>query len=65
MTSEYICELVDPRYEMEWVIIEEIVRCRDYMKFYKGDTDYATDDWCQEFNCQIESDGFCAWGEKK
>lgn len=43
----------------------EIVRCSDCAKFYNGDADYGTDDWCQEFSCQIEPTGFCAWAERR
>ena len=43
----------------------EIVRCRDCAKFCNGDADYCTDDWCQEFSCQIEPTGFCSWGERR
>ena len=45
--------------------MRSIVRCRDCVKFCNDDAYYCTDDWCQEFSCQIEPDGFCAWGERK
>ena len=42
----------------------EVVRCRDCEHFIEGDADVCMDDICTEFNCQIEPDGFCAWGER-
>ena len=60
--SEYIMEYLPDTTSIER---EKIVRCRDCVKFCNGDAYYCTDDWCQEFSCQIEPDGFCAWGEHK
>ena len=57
--SEYICELADPRYEMDWTPKEEVVRCRDCKhNAFLG----KEPNWCDAIECFIEPDGFCAWG---
>lgn len=64
--TEYICELDDARYEMDWTPKEEIVRCRDCAKAdWFGAIGYG------EFTCRVHgwtsesNDGFCAWGVKR
>lgn len=45
--------------------LQEIVRCRDCIKFGKyGKT--AKAHWCGYWACyKAKPDGFCAWGERK
>ena len=63
---EYVCELEDARYEMDWMPKEEIVRCRDCI-YYKQDPDPIDPGWPMmcERTCDdmVEPNGFCAWGE--
>lgn len=51
----------------------KVVRCRDCVKRSKepdppvcgpGKVD-SWIDWCIKHNCEVEPDGFCAWGKRK
>lgn len=49
-------------------VLEEIVRCRDCVRFAvdHSDHDYRSGWWCHRWNTDmVEPDGFCAWGERK
>ena len=61
--SEYIYGTDDD--EGHWLTDKEIVRCRDCVWFCAGNEQYAAVDWCKNFGCEIEPDGFCAWGERR
>ena len=47
------------------VIKEEIVRCRDCNWFCEGSEVYVTYDWCRNFDCETNEDGYCAWSERR
>ena len=71
--SEYVCELEDASYEMDWTPKEEVVRCRDCKRFdsktdgcwwfshYEQQGNYS---WA-EVPSDVEPDGFCAWAKRK
>ena len=60
--TEYMCELEDARYEMEWAPKEKIVRCKDCI-YLEVDDRYLI---CRHFDNFIDStEGFCAWGYRK
>lgn len=81
--SEYIVELNDSptiavdgwnvRCDDLMIQHEEIVRCRDCVRFVpkgtyrynSGVTNTATCDVIRGFVVQIDPDGFCAWGERE
>ena len=44
---------------------EEIVRCRDCSWFCEGSEVFVTYDWCRNFDCETNEDGYCAWGVKR
>ena len=64
---EYVCELEDARYEMDWMSKEEIVRCRDcaYIlhRKYNNGFEYQTCSYFDSEHAEVEPNGFCAWGE--
>ena len=62
--SEHVCEYWDE--VDDWIVREEIVRCRDcvYIDTYENDTITV----CYRFDNEqpiVESDGFCKWGERR
>ena len=59
--TEFVCELTDARYEMDWTPKEEIVRCRDCRFFRIG----LNTDSCAFTDKYARADGFCAWGERR
>lgn len=72
--TEYICELDDARYEMDWTPKEEIVRCRDcehvredgtLCMFFASWEQIAGGDEYAEMPADVEPDGFCAWACRK
>lgn len=73
--TEYVCELEDATYEMDWTPKEKIVRCRDCERAYEVDGGMydclgkLTTEWdCYYDEPQqnlVEPDGFCAWGVKR
>ena len=44
---------------------QEIVRCRDCSWFCEGSEVYVTYDWCRNFDCETNEDGYCAWSERR
>lgn len=59
--GEFVCELTDARYEMDWTPKEEIVRCRDCRFFRIGlNTDSCA--FTDKYAC---ANGFCSWGERR
>lgn len=61
--SEYIVcpHCHNPLSQSEYV---KVVRCRDCVWFCAGNEQYAAVDWCKNFGCEIEPDGFCAWAKR-
>ena len=57
--SEFVCELTDARYEMDWELKEKIVRCRD-CKYWATEARFTG--MC--VGKQLDPEGFCKWGEK-
>lgn len=59
--TEFVCELTDARYEMDWTPKEEIVRCRDCRHYH------SYQDLCERLRpgMVVMDDGFCAWAERK
>lgn len=67
--SEYVCELTDARYEMDWTPKEKIVRCRDctyilYRKYNNG-FENQTCSYFDSEHAEVEPNGFCAWGKRR
>lgn len=69
---EYIVSMPsDMPYEIKaelnawYVNSEPIVRCRDCVWFCEANELFATDDWCRNFGCEVEPDGFCAWAKRR
>lgn len=58
---EIVGQMPDAIYELA---LQEIVRCRDCIWY---DPDYYLGKWCTNlgFSLQEQTDGFCAWGERK
>ena len=63
--SEFVCELTDTRYEMDWTPKEEIVRCKDCTHYELNGLGQGFCVWKYYTNWECEPDGFCAWGERK
>ncbi len=67
--SEYIVDLTTftPARQngKQPIVSEEIVRCRDCSWFCEGSEVFATSDWCQNFDCETNEDGYCAWAERR
>lgn len=64
--TEYVCELEDARYEMDWTPKEEIVRCRDCEHgLWNGKTCDRLDPCFDEHWFDVEPNGFCAWAKRK
>ena len=62
---EYVVEFgYKPPSTVPDVIKEEIVRCRDCSWFCEGSEVYATSDWCKNFGCETDEDGYCAWSKR-
>ena len=71
--SEYIVELNAKLYtDLRFKRREEIVRCRDCVHYYEAEEYHPQGNYdkrcCKYFDTyddEVESDGFCAWGERK
>ena len=66
--SEYIIrppEKVGSSLDLQPIIVGEIVRCRDCSWFCEGSEVYATNDWCKNFGCETDGDGYCAWSKRR
>ena len=44
---------------------ERVVRCRDCSWFCEGSEVFVTYDWCRNFDCETNEDGYCAWSERR
>lgn len=45
--------------------LKRIVRCRDCGWFCEGGDVFATNDWCRNFGCETQEDGYCAWSKRR
>ncbi len=43
----------------------EVVRCRDCSWFCEGSEVHVTYDWCRNFDCETDEDGYCAWSDRR
>ena len=44
---------------------ERVTYCRDCSWFCEGSEVYATNDWCKNFGCETNEDGYCAWSKRR
>ena len=70
--TEFIIATGKPEYqkgEYKWNVPiekrEEIVRCRDCRHYTEWLQQLMTSDWCDEFKCAVNPNGFCAWAKRK
>lgn len=43
----------------------KVVRCGGCLWHFDADELYEKVDWCRNFDCEVEPDGFCKWGEQR
>lgn len=66
--TEYIIrppDKVGSSLDLQPIIVGEIVRCRDCSWFCEGSDVFATHDWCRNFGCETDEDGYCAWSARR
>lgn len=59
---------IDPWTDKEWLSDEEIVRCRDCIRFGRDQSDHEfRGEWWCSFWCTdlAKPEKFCAWGERR
>lgn len=61
---EYIVRLSHDWANKEGEKLTEIVRCRDCKYFTDGECDSEQWRGYAGLRCEVEPDGFCAWGER-
>ena len=44
---------------------ERVTYCRDCSWFCEGGDVFATHDWCKNFGCETNEDGYCAWSKRR